>query len=212
MPRVHPENSLAGFALAVSLGADGIELDVHATRDGIPVVHHDPVTPAAEGSAVAIADASLGELRARVGSSSALPTLEEVVELVDGAVQLYVEVKASAIEQAVVRVLGAHAAWCAVHSFDHRVVATVRALAPEIRCGVLMSSYLLDPMAPLRDTGAADLWQHWSMIDEPLVAAAHAIGRRVIAWTVNDPTASHRLLQWKVDGLCTDDIRALPRS
>jgi glycerophosphoryl diester phosphodiesterase len=67
-----------------------------------------------------------------------------------------------------------------------------------------MTSYLLDPLAPLRDTGARDLWQHWELIDEALVAAVHGAGGRVIAWTVNSVGTARQLAEWGVDGICTD--------
>ena len=47
MPRRLRENTLPSFAAALAAGADGIELDVHATSDGVVVVHHDAVSRAA---------------------------------------------------------------------------------------------------------------------------------------------------------------------
>lgn len=209
MPRARPENSLDGFALALQAGTDGIELDVHATRDGVVVVHHDPIIQAPGGTPEAIAAHSLADLRARLGDAVPLPTLGEALELVNGAARVYVEIKAPAIERAVIAAIGSRSAWCAVHSFDHRVVRTVRQLAPAVQCGVLMTSYLVDPLAPLRDTGATDLWQHWGLLDEDLVAGAHRLGARVIAWTLNDASVARTFQAWGVDGFCSDDIREL---
>lgn len=209
MPRVHPENSLAGFVLALSVGADGIELDVHATRDGVVVVHHDPAVRAPDGTTAAIATSSLSQLRSLAGGADALPTLAEALDLVNGAARVYVEVKAPALERAVVALVGSRSEWCRIHSFDHRIVQGVRRLAPHVRCGVLMSSYLMDPLAPLRDTGATDLWQHWSLVDEALVTAVHGIGARVIAWTLNEPGMADTFASWGVDGFCSDDVRLL---
>jgi glycerophosphoryl diester phosphodiesterase len=74
-----------------------------------------------------------------------------------------------------------------------------------------MSSYLLDPIAPLRDTGARDLWQQWELIDADLVAGVHAYGGRVIAWTINDAAEARRLMAIGVDGICTDRTDELLR-
>jgi glycerophosphoryl diester phosphodiesterase len=207
-PRTHPENTLAGFHQAVELGADGIELDVHGTRDGVVVVHHDPVIPGrSEGVAgQAIADLAAGQLR-----NTTIPTLNQVLALVDGRARVYVEVKAPGIEPALAELLRPVAGWTRVHSFDHRIIARLARIVPEVRRGVLITSYLMDPVAPLRQTGSTDLWQQWQMIDEPLVQAVHAAGGRVIAWTVNDSAVADRLSGWGVDAICTDVCDALVR-
>ena len=185
MPRERPENTLPGFALALEAGVQAIELDVHATADGIVVVHHDPAVAGRADGAARISAVPLEELRSLEGGHS-IPTLAEVLSLVDGRARVHVEIKAGRIEAPVIELVEPRSEWCAVHSFDHRIVAAVRRAAPSVRCGVLMSSYLLHPLGPLEDTGATDLWQHWSMIDEALVSQVHGRDGRVIAWTVND--------------------------
>jgi len=199
------ENTLAAFREALAAGADGIELDVQATRDRSIVVHHDAVLPGDGGPHAGrlIAELSLEDVRCSARGGQ-IPLLDDVIEEVNGRCTLYVELKAPGIEAEVAGMVARHASWCAVHSFDHRSIARVRALAPDVPRGVLMSSYLLDPVVPVADHAARDLWQQWELIDEDLVVAAHARGARVIAWTVNDPTAARRLAGWGIDGLCTD--------
>jgi glycerophosphoryl diester phosphodiesterase len=204
-PRVHPENSLPGFARAVELGVDGIELDVHLTRDGVPVVHHDPELGEGPFAGRRIADLTLAELRRHaLAPGVGVPTLAEACALADGRCTLYVEVKARDAEDAVARLLDGRGPRAPVHSFDHRVARGVRARAPGTPVGVLSVSYLVDNVAALRAAEARDLWQHWSMIDAPLVEAVHAAGGRVIAWTVNDPAHAVALARMGVDGICSD--------
>jgi glycerophosphoryl diester phosphodiesterase len=74
---------------------------------------------------------------------------------------------------------------------------------------VLQVARHLDPVASLRETGAEDLWQHVDYIDEDLVAAAHSMGARVIAWTANDPAQWSFLRRIGADGICTDHIGEL---
>lgn len=210
LPREHPENSLPGFAAALALGVQGIELDVHLTADGVPVVHHDPALgrPAVPDAPLAgrpIAALTLGELRAhRLAEGVGVPTLDEVFDLVAGRAIVYVEVKAPAAEGVVAARLAGCESWTAVHAFDHRVPWRARAHLPSLPVGVLSISYLLDNVAPMRGVGARDLWQHWAMIDAELVAAVHESGGRVIAWTANDPAAIDALCELRVDGICTD--------
>jgi glycerophosphoryl diester phosphodiesterase len=217
LPREHPENSLPGFAAALALRVGGIELDVHLSADGVPVVHHDPElgrpgAPDAPLRGRPIAALTLDELRSHeLAPGVGVPTLDEVLDLVSGAATIYVEIKAPAAERIVAARLAGKEAWSAVHSFDHRIPALVQQLHPTLRVGVLSSSYLLDNVAPMRAVGARDLWQHWAMVDAELVASAHDAGCRVIAWTANEPVAIAALARLGVDGICSD-VPALARA
>lgn len=207
-PRVHPENSLPGFLHALALGVDGIELDVHLTRDGVPVVHHDAELGGAVPSPLAgraIVELTAEELRGHaLAPGVGVPRLDEVCAAVGGRATLYVEVKVREAEAAVAALLAAHGERTPVHSFDHRVARGVRARSPGTPVGVLSVSYLVDSVAAMRAAAARDLWQHWTMIDAPLVAAVHGAGLRVIAWTVNDGSHAAALARLGVDGICTD--------
>ncbi|HEX2693444.1 MAG TPA: glycerophosphodiester phosphodiesterase, partial [Gemmatimonadaceae bacterium] len=201
------------FMRALELGANAIELDVHATRDGIVVVHHDALINA-EGvpqlASRAIADFTASELhRFPLADGVPIPTLNEVLEAVGSGPMVYVEIKGENIEPLVVRCVRESPANCAIHSFDHRIVLTVKKLFPAIRTGVLEVARHVDPFAALARTGAHDLWQDVSFVDEALVARIHDEGGRVIAWTSNDPTQWKTLRSIGVDGICTDRISEL---
>ena len=203
--REYPENSMPAFVRALELGADGIELDVHATSDGTVVVRHDAdITDPGGGSPRALAGLSLAELRQFTDAAS-LPTLADILAMVEDRAMVYVEIKGAGIEGAVVDVIQeAPRSRVAVHGFDHRAVRRVGELAPRLPLGVLEVSYLVDPVRAMRDAGARDLWQRWEQIDEALVRTVHAAGGRVVAWTVNDHAAAARLWGWGVDAICTD--------
>jgi glycerophosphoryl diester phosphodiesterase len=195
---------------AIELGAEAIELDVHATKDGAVVVHHDPLVNAPGLAPRPIAELSVAELRNfRLDQNVDIPTLAAVLEAVGGDVTVYVEIKAPSIEPLVVRIIREREANCAVHSFDHRIVRTVKAIFPAVRTGVLEVARHVDPIASLRETGAQDLWQEVSFIDEELVARAHSVDARVIAWTANDADQWETLRRIGVDGICTDRIAEL---
>lgn len=206
-PRRYRENTLPSFAQAFGEGASGIELDVHGTADGTVVVHHDAVTnsrPGDAGETVTISTTPLATLRSvRVGGES-IPTLDELFTTVPSGAAVYVEVKGRGIEHAVVASLRRSGRTCAVHSFDHRIAKRVHDLAPDIPVGILQTSYPVDPLRPLRDASARDLWQHWELMDEALIETVHGEGGRVVAWTVNDADVARRLIGWGVDGICTD--------
>jgi len=208
--QTRPENSIPAFLRAIELGAEAIELDVHGTKDGTVVVHHDRVVNAPDRSPRRISDLSLSELQEfRLDDGIEIPTLAAVLDAIESKATVYVEIKASLIEPLVVRVIREHSATCAVHSFDHRIVKTVKSIFPAIRTGVLQVARHVDPVAALVASGAEDLWQDVSYIDEDLVARAHRINARVIAWTGNDAEQWEALRRMGVDGICTDLIAEL---
>jgi glycerophosphoryl diester phosphodiesterase len=208
-----PENSVPAFVRALELGADSVELDVHATLDGLVVVHHDPVINAEGmplGAKRPIAQLTSGELREHSLSGGVkIPSLQEVLDAVGRGPMVYVEIKGNNIEPLVVRCIRESEANCAVHSFDHRIVQQVKKLFPAIRTGVLEVARHIDPVSSLSSTGAEDLWQEASFIDEELVARVHDAGARVIAWTSNDAAQWKSLNEIGVDALCTDRIADL---
>jgi len=199
-----PGNTLAAFAAAVGLGADWVELDVHLTVDGVPVVHHDP--DLADGRA-------LGELTC-AELPDFVPTLAEAIDAC-GPLGVNVEIKPdgpiglrSALIDGVVDLLGAtgRPERFLVTSFDHSIVARVRALAPALPTGLLTMeaaglSGVLDRAA---DEGHAAVVPWWALVDEAFVGRAHARGIGVNVWTVDDPDQMGRLVDIGVDALITN--------
>ena len=202
--RERPENTLAAFHRAVELGADAAELDVHRTTDGVVVVHHDPVI-AGLGAIKALSHAELADYRVR---GEPIPTLDEVFVAVGARLRIYVELKGSDVAPGSLECIARHpsGAGAAVHCFDHRLVAQAGRLAPQVPRGVLEVSYPVDTTAAARQVDARDLWRQRDFVDEAFIVAAHAEGRRVVAWTVNDAPLMRRFASWGIDAICTDDV------
>ncbi|HEY7611668.1 MAG TPA: glycerophosphodiester phosphodiesterase [Gemmatimonadales bacterium] len=196
------ENSRAAFRRAVMLDADGVELDIHATRDGAIVVHHDADIPGF-GPISLLSREEARQVRIRNGEP--LPLLAEVLELV-GERAVYVEIKSlpEAYDEELLAVLdrGPAPDRYAVHSFDHRIVRRLGTCRPELRRGILLSAYLADPVAAMRGVGATTLWQEWQQVDQELVNRVHDAGCSLIAWTVNEIGDMERMARLGVDGLC----------
>ena len=196
------ENSLAAFRRAVELGADGVELDVHATRDGSLVVHHDATVPGVG----AIAELAGESVRAfRLPNGEPVPYLAEALDVI-GDRDVWIELKGldARFDTSLLEALdrGPAARRYGVHAFDHRIIWRLGRAEPGLRRGILLSSYLLDPLAPLMATGARTLWQEQHLIDGALVETIHAAGCAIIAWTVNTADDATRLHRLGVDGLC----------
>lgn len=205
------QNSPAAFRRAVAMGADGVELDIHATTDGAFLVHHD-----AEVRGVGI----IGELPStafadyRLPNGEPIPTLTEALRLLEG-LDVWVEVKTlpEGADAELLHTLdsGPTPERYAVHGFDHRIVARLGERRPELRRGALLASYLLDILPVLHGTGADTLWMEAHLIDQALVSELHTDGIRCVAWTANEDRDIRRLIALGVDGICgnfPDRIRA----
>lgn len=206
-PRERVENTLEGFRLALDRGADGVELDVHCTADGMVVVHHDFDVLGKPLVDTTWADVS----RLELGGGARIPSLEAVLREVAERATVYIELKGRGIEAAALAVATRHGRRYAFHSFDHDSIGRLARIAPHSRRGILLDRGLSD--APgimtrsLQRTGARDVWPHWTLVDAPFMAAARELSARVIAWTVNSPDTARALVDLGVDGICTDDVR-----
>ena len=205
MPRQARENTLASFALALAAGADGIELDVHATSDGVVVVHHD----AEIAGGAPIARLSLADLRERTAGAEQISTLREVCALVKGRAELFVEIKGAGIEQVVVGALEGYDGAVAIHSFDHALIQRLADAACPYRLGILVEKRVDAVRDLMERTGALDFWPQHKLVTSALVAEVHQFGGRVIPWTVNSAGDVRRVTALGVDGICTDDVTQL---
>ncbi len=203
--RVAPENTVPAMAAAVELGADGVELDVHRTADGVLVVRHDADTP--DGP---LGDLTLADLHA---GQPEVPELSAVLDVCRGRL-VNVEVKDSdpRAADALVALLGSRSDGddVLVSSFDVATVDRVRAVAPHLPTGFL--SFGLPPddaLAVAADHGHTavhpDVWTLMQVDGPGFVLRAHDLGVRVNVWTVNDPEQLEQLRGAGVDAVITDD-------
>jgi glycerophosphoryl diester phosphodiesterase len=203
-----PENTLAAFERAFDRGADAIELDVHATTDGVVVVHHDPTAHSSEGGLVILAAADWKTVQTvEFVGGMGIPKLADVLAATPDPATIYVEIKGKDIEMLVAATIRESRARCAVHSFDHDSIVQMAEIAPEIPRGVLFEDHIPDIARLLERTGARDVWPNWKLVDRDLVDQVHGANARVICWTVNDRATAEKLVALGVDALCGDDVR-----
>jgi len=226
-----PENTVAAFDRGVELGADGLELDVRLSRDGVVVVHHDATLDRTTNLTGEVAGRTAHELsRADAGfhfrqggeapfraRGVNVPTLEEVLRRYPTH-RVIIEAKVNTPEMAaslvdVVRRGGAIDRVC-VGSFGRKVLQHVRRLAPAIatsaaREEVRWALYRSRCRWPI-GRAAYDGYQipecagRTRVVSPRFVADAHHAGLCVQVWTVDEAGDARRLLDWGVDGLITD--------
>lgn len=201
-----PENTLAGFRRALELGIEGIELDVHLSKDGVPVIIHDETLDRTTSGEGAVADFTVDELRGLdAGDGEYVPTLAEVLDLVGDRVHVDIEVKANAAGESVLEeVRGRDTRWV-ISSFDWDVLRYVRSVDQEAEIWVLAVGASDDALAVVEEVGASALalWQR--AIDEDIVKMLIDKSIPFWPWTVNDPEHARQLLEWGAFGICTDE-------
>jgi glycerophosphoryl diester phosphodiesterase len=202
-----PENTMAAFRGALDLGVEGIELDVHASADGVPVVIHDDHLERTTNGSGPVTVKTAVELSALdAGDGHGVPTLEEVVALVDGRLRLDIEIKGQHCERVVLNVLAQHPETsAAVYSFDWQILANVHRLAPRLDIWVLTPTIGDAALTVAQELQAKVLAVHFRSVTESTMAKAVAAGRSVMAWTVNDQHEADRLRALGVDSICTDE-------
>ncbi len=205
-----PENTLAAFRRALALDVDGIELDVRVTRDGVPVVFHDPTLRRLTGRAGRLAAKTWAELRSLpIRGGEPMPRLVDVLRLTRGLAVVQLELKSGPIEPIVHAIRSARAEeWVILASFDRHLVAAARDQVPAIP-RMLISEGREAPAALVRHLAACGAGglsvNHRAVRSAVWVNHFHLRGYAVWAWTVNDPTVARRLADWGVDALLGDD-------
>ncbi len=217
------ENTLPAFARALADGADGIELDVHVTSDGVPLVFHDDDLTRLTGGADTrrLSTLTSVEVRAvRLSGGVCAPTLAEVLDLVSARIPVNVELKDAAAVGPVARLLEQRGGRDEVllSSFDVEAMQAALEAMPRIPRAVVMGTRTLDPTVRLREAlpqqtlarVRASAWHPHAWLVRPgLVAALHRVGVAVNVWTVNDRVTLARLGHAGVDGVFTDIPHAL---
>jgi glycerophosphoryl diester phosphodiesterase len=221
-----PENTLAAFELALAQGADGIEFDVHLTRDSVPVVIHDARLERTtngrgrvrESSAAALARLDAGSwfnrrfpARARRDYAGAkIPCLGEVLAWVRARrCQAFLEIKQPRLAYRGIEVKTLeqiHAAGVerlvTVISFHLPTLARLRRLDQHVALGLDVVRPLV-AVARARKVSAQTLLPHWRFTTPHQIARARRAGLRVVAWGLDDPLALRRGVPAGVDGLIT---------
>lgn len=214
------ENTLAAFVAAADHGVAYVEMDVHASADGVPFVHHDALLDRITDTSGRIDARPAAELDTlRVLGREPLPRLADVLAALPG-IRVTIELKSDAVVTPTLAVLDAAGAWDRVclGSFSERRLAAARTAAGDRLCTSMARPAVAglrarawgvpDRVLPRLRGELAQVPPHFGTIpvatDRRFVDAAHARGREVHVWTVDETPEMHRLLDLGVDGLLSD--------
>lgn len=216
-----PMNTIPAFELAAEQGADGIELDVHLSKDGHLVIVHDfSVDKTTDGEGT-VTEMTLAELKAFDAGSwfgskfagTRIPTLDEVFDAVGQKLYINIEIKSlsvhgDGVEEAVAKCIVKHQMQerVIVSSFNPKVLKRFRKISPDIPLAYLVSPGTLlgatQAMIFPEDYEARHLF--FEMIDSNQINWAKEYKHIVNAWTVNDPILARQLRMLGVNGIITD--------
>ncbi len=210
-----PENTLAAFREAEAAGADGIELDVHLSRDGVPVVIHDETlerTTDGRGPVARMRHRDLSELDAGSWFGPAfagepLPTLAEVLDWAAGRLRLNIEIKSAGAGNAVLDLLRQFPrARPVISSFNLRLLEDLHRAAPEVPIAFLVDSrFWRRSLRKALACAAESFHPRQDLVSRTMIAACRSAAMPVYPWTVDDPQRVARLRRMGVDGVFSND-------
>ena len=210
-----PENTLPAFQLAIDHGSDRAELDVQMTKDGVVMVTHDTSLRRCTGRNANIYDLTYDEVRkldagrwfSTKYAGTKIPTLEEVLDLCKGKIQLNIEIKPNAatpeLEAETVRIIHEKGFEkdCIITSQSYETLCKVKELDPEIPTGYILAL----GVGSYYDLPAADLFSvEATFITSGMVQQIHKRGKTIAAWTVNREEDASNMLSLGVDDIITD--------
>lgn len=201
--RAAPENTTEAFRAALAIPAcDGLEFDVRASSDGVPVICHDPTLKRIQGRpdyVDAVSSSTLGSL--------GIPTLAQVLLSVGRRPFLDVELKVD-VGLAAVEVLaagrGPELRNAVISSFERGALEAVARRAPA--WGRWLNTHVLDAaaIADAQALGCRGVAAEWHALDAGSVAKAKAAGLQVAAWTVRRRSTFDRLAELGVVAVCVE--------
>jgi glycerophosphoryl diester phosphodiesterase len=224
-----PENTLASIQLALDLGVNRIEIDVQQTADNRIIVIHDATLRRTTNGFGRIRNKTFEEIRSlsagikfhRNYIHEKIPTLEEVIRLINGKVELLIEVKYSYlyypfIEKNIIEIIKTHKAknWCKIISFNDRVLNMVNQLDDSIKLGKLFvgksanlplsfdKSINFKPLSKYRYVD--EIIVQYKYAYPKLIEKVHSMDKPISVWTVNDEEKFKKLIDLGIDSIITD--------
>jgi glycerophosphoryl diester phosphodiesterase len=217
----YPENTMLAFQKALDIQCDGIEFDVHLTRDGEIVIIHDESLERTTNGHGFVKDKDYAELRKLdAGNGERIPTLDEYFDLTEKTPILSnIELKNSVfryegMEKIIIEKIRRRKMEDQIifSSFNHYSMLRCKELAPEICCGLLVLSWIIDAGAYAKKYGMENIHPEFCSLTDEAIAEIKSRGIAIYTYTVNAPEDMKRLSSLGVDAIITNDPQLLRRT
>jgi len=207
-----PENTLASFQKAIELHVDQIELDVHLSADDELMVIHDETIDRVTDESGQVKEFTVPELkRFRIDKKHDIPTLSEVLDLVDQKCGVNIEIKSFEATEKVVELIEEYVdekRWnynqFIVSSFNWNALEQVYILNPSIRIAVLTETNLDLAVAFAETILATAVNPYFHLLTAENTAEIQTAGFLVFPWTVNETEDIKKMKSFNVDGIISD--------
>lgn len=204
-----PENTLASFQRALELGVDAVELDVYVCKSGELVVVHDDTVDRTTNGKGEVQEKTFDELRSLdAGKGQKIPTLQEVLDLVDKKVIVNIELKGPNTAGPVAKVIEEYIKqknWIEdlflVSSFNHPELLKFKKINPNIKIGALIEKIPEGGAKFAQDLGVYSVNICAEFVNQKFVDDAHVSGLKVLVWTVDDADDINKIKSLGVDGI-----------
>lgn len=219
-----PENTFAAFDLALDQGADAVETDIRATKDGVLVLMHDPTVDRTTDGRGPIADLTASDVQSLDAGSwfapqfagQRVPTLDAFLQRYSRRLPVLLEIKVPGTEGSILDLASQHQADAVFVSFHVPSLEQVLRLDDRARVGMISTEMNEDLIRRAVDLRAQEIIVRGSAITPQLVDSAHHLGLAVWAWGIPDENQLLRLESAGVDGCAVDwpatALRALGRA
>ncbi len=210
-----PENTLSAFSAAVEAGADGIELDIHLSRDGVPIVIHDEALERTTDGCGLVAEMTLQQLRQLDAGSwfstdfdgESIPRLEDVLRIFGNQLRLNLELKDLHAGTVVLKLLNQYpAADIVVSSFNYDLLKHLRSVNADLPIAVLFEiGNWRHAVKVAKELSACAFHPELNQVNDAMIAACTEANLPVFVWTVDDVSVARNLIDKGVAGLFTND-------
>jgi glycerophosphoryl diester phosphodiesterase len=214
-----PENTLASFQLALEQGVDGIELDIHLTKDGDIVVCHDPTIDRTTNGSGYIVDMQVAEIKrfdaggwfSEQYAGECIPTLSEVFDQVPDNIMINIEIKYAyqgLLEAQLIDFLRKRNRidHVVISSFDHKCMQRLKTAESSVKIGLLYAANLYDHAGYAKQLGVDvySIHPQYQLIEKADVWNAKAAGLRTYPFTINVEEDFLKIMEYGVSGIITD--------
>jgi glycerophosphoryl diester phosphodiesterase len=206
------ENTLLAFEKAIEMGSNGIELDVHLSKDANLVVIHDETIDRTTAGSGKVSEFSLEDLQKfPIENKQFIPSLQQVFELINRKCFINIELKSQGTAEKVIDLIDFYVKekrWIyedfLVSSFTWEYLEIVNNRNPNIKIGVLTESHLESVISFAKAINAFSINPYYRLLTKENCKFMKQQNFNIFAWTVNEIVDIQKLVDMGVDAIITD--------